>query len=390
MATYFYQDKAGREIGPLSLDTLAKFRASGVLNADTPVRTADSAEWKPCREIVVGSEQVVSATPDAKPLESDKSVGGQHRWIFVAVLALAIVGGIAYNRRGRSDSANKTPTNQSLGIAPGLADLINAAEGSGTPSEADAKKVITAIIKTEIEFGRSEEARKVGEKSRVQGAMEIINAFDITVADLRKSNGQRGELQGFPIYKLEFEGEIEFALDLEKLRKVLDEKAQRTVVTGLFFNLKRLGGKASSEPTNRWKEAISGVIQFAKTEKGWRASEPVHVVSAKPPTTEMLESYLVSPEIRGIQDARARNILNTCINNLRQIDAAIQQWALENGKDTTATVTEKDLTPYLKKYVVCPSGGTSFSDSYNVTDVRSVPTCISPGGGAAHGHVLPQ
>jgi hypothetical protein len=49
MISYFYWDKAGREIGPLGLVTLSKFRAAGVLDGDTPVRAADSPEWKPCR-----------------------------------------------------------------------------------------------------------------------------------------------------------------------------------------------------------------------------------------------------------------------------------------------------------------------------------------------------
>lgn len=73
--------------------------------------------------------------------------------------------------------------------------------------------------------------------------------------------------------------------------------------------------------------------------------------------------------------ARTTAQKNACINNLRQIDGAIQQWALENKKDTAATVTETDVTPYLKNSVVCPSGGTVFSDSYAISDVATQPTC---------------
>ena len=73
--------------------------------------------------------------------------------------------------------------------------------------------------------------------------------------------------------------------------------------------------------------------------------------------------------------ARTTAQMNACINNLRQIDGAIQQWALEQKKDTTAAVTEADITPYLKNSVVCPSGGTAFADSYTVTDVATQPTC---------------
>lgn len=68
--------------------------------------------------------------------------------------------------------------------------------------------------------------------------------------------------------------------------------------------------------------------------------------------------------------------LNACINNLRQIDGAIQQYALENKKAPSASVSESDITPYLKNSVICPAGGSSFLDSYSVSDVSSHPQCL--------------
>ena len=63
--------------------------------------------------------------------------------------------------------------------------------------------------------------------------------------------------------------------------------------------------------------------------------------------------------------ARATSQANACINNLRQIDAAINEWALEQGKTTgqgPASLTS-DLTPYIKLnsngiIPECPAGGT--------------------------------
>ncbi|HSY10486.1 MAG TPA: hypothetical protein VK840_06180 [Candidatus Dormibacteraeota bacterium] len=71
---------------------------------------------------------------------------------------------------------------------------------------------------------------------------------------------------------------------------------------------------------------------------------------------------------------------NACINNLRQIDAAKQQWALENKKTADAIPTVQDLLPYFKDgiFPVCPSGGT-----YTIGIVGEVPTCSVPG------HALP-
>ncbi len=65
----------------------------------------------------------------------------------------------------------------------------------------------------------------------------------------------------------------------------------------------------------------------------------------------------------------------TCINNLRQIDAAVQQWALEQGQPPGAPVTYTDISSYMKHTVICPAGGTTFDDSYTVASVGAIPTC---------------
>ena len=88
--------------------------------------------------------------------------------------------------------------------------------------------------------------------------------------------------------------------------------------------------------------------------------------------------------------ARTTSQKNACINNLRQLDGAIQQFALENKKAASDTVALTDCTPYLKNSVICPAGGTVITDSYAVTKCDTQPTCISSGGKTANGHVLPQ
>jgi prepilin-type N-terminal cleavage/methylation domain-containing protein len=74
--------------------------------------------------------------------------------------------------------------------------------------------------------------------------------------------------------------------------------------------------------------------------------------------------------------ARATSQANACINNLRQIDGAAQQWALEKGQSTGASMTfPNDLTPYIKlnsasSLPPCPAGG-----SYKDGHVGDLPTC---------------
>jgi len=79
--------------------------------------------------------------------------------------------------------------------------------------------------------------------------------------------------------------------------------------------------------------------------------------------------------IPNVLRARATSQRNTCINNLRQINAAVQQWAMELKKGQSSPVTADDVLPYMKEAVICPSGGTTFANSYTLTTVAEPPTC---------------
>lgn len=77
--------------------------------------------------------------------------------------------------------------------------------------------------------------------------------------------------------------------------------------------------------------------------------------------------------------ARDTAMRNACINNLRQIDGAKQQWALENDKvdDTGITLTSTNLDIYLKPgwaELKCLKGGT-----YTINPLGQEPTCSIPG-----------
>lgn len=66
---------------------------------------------------------------------------------------------------------------------------------------------------------------------------------------------------------------------------------------------------------------------------------------------------------------------NVCISNLQQIEGAIQRWSLDMHKDEGQLVVYSDIQSYLKHAVVCPSGGTSFANSYTITTVDAPPSC---------------
>ena len=64
---------------------------------------------------------------------------------------------------------------------------------------------------------------------------------------------------------------------------------------------------------------------------------------------------------------------NACINNLRLIDAAKEQYAIENNIASGTTATSANCTAYLKNnaFPVCPGTSTA----YNCTSIGSYPTC---------------
>jgi prepilin-type N-terminal cleavage/methylation domain-containing protein len=89
--------------------------------------------------------------------------------------------------------------------------------------------------------------------------------------------------------------------------------------------------------------------------------------------------------------ARATAQANACINNLKQIDGAASQFALERGKKSGDSINYPgDLTPYIKLNAAgsipgCPAGG-----AYSVSPVGSVPsvTC-SLGSTVTPPHIQP-
>ena len=86
---------------------------------------------------------------------------------------------------------------------------------------------------------------------------------------------------------------------------------------------------------------------------------------------------LVAIAIPNYVRARANSQANACINNMRQIDGAMQQFAIEHGKTVGASINyPSDLTPYVKLNTVssipaCPGGGL-----YTVAPVGMDPSVV--------------
>src|ERR1700734_493496 len=73
--------------------------------------------------------------------------------------------------------------------------------------------------------------------------------------------------------------------------------------------------------------------------------------------------------------ARTTSQQNACINNLRQMDGAANEYALEAKLSTGTSIQLSNIAPYIKLDVngsipPCPAGGT-----YTVSVVGSNPVC---------------
>jgi len=88
--------------------------------------------------------------------------------------------------------------------------------------------------------------------------------------------------------------------------------------------------------------------------------------------------------------ARATSQQNACINNLRQIDGAINEWALETGQSSNATIgNAQTVSAYIKLNSAlsvpgCPAGGT-----YTTANVGSNPQVSCSLSTIATPHKLP-
>jgi prepilin-type N-terminal cleavage/methylation domain-containing protein len=73
----------------------------------------------------------------------------------------------------------------------------------------------------------------------------------------------------------------------------------------------------------------------------------------------LIIGILIAIALPNFMRARENARLRACVSNMKQIQAAIEQWAMENKKAANDAVpTLGDLSPtYIKTWPTCPSGG---------------------------------
>ena len=77
--------------------------------------------------------------------------------------------------------------------------------------------------------------------------------------------------------------------------------------------------------------------------------------------------------------ARTTSQMNACINNLRQVDGAKEQWAMATNQAATATPDDVAIAPYIKGGTVnctCPADATdTFATAYTINTLGLDPSC---------------
>jgi prepilin-type N-terminal cleavage/methylation domain-containing protein len=86
--------------------------------------------------------------------------------------------------------------------------------------------------------------------------------------------------------------------------------------------------------------------------------------------------------IPAVLRARTRAQETTCMDNLRLLDTAKQQWALENRASSATTPQPAQIQPYIGRGtgipLLCPNDSQhTFATSYSLNDASTPPTCLN-------------
>jgi hypothetical protein len=215
----------------------------------------------------------------------------------------------------------------------------------------------------------------------VIGLGALYSSNEKQTAELTKLRGESEELQQFRSAAEEAKKVPSQSDEITRLRKENED----------VLRLRNQVRQLLSEKEQLTKQVQTAQAQSQRVqEQSQRAQAQFQVAAqaAQAQVTNIAPSGAVddtlTPEQRAQAAFRARyGIVATpeqakadiCVDNLRRIDGAKQQWALENKKTADAIPTAAEITPYLKGGMpFCPVGGT-----YTINSTAAHPACNIPG-----------
>jgi len=119
-------------------------------------------------------------------------------------------------------------------------------------------------------------------------------------------------------------------------------------------------------------EMSSAVSVTTVNPHGWvvdsRSSDSLRQIVISPVVA--FTAMFAGISVPAFQKAKSNAQRNACINNMRMLDGAKQQWALVNGAGPDAQPGFDDIGEFIGGDVSCPQGGT-----YQLNSVGEKPTC---------------
>jgi chromosome segregation ATPase len=229
----------------------------------------------------------------------------------------------------------------------------------------------------------------------IAGAAFLYNSNQSKSAEVAGLQQQAQELTGLRAEVDELKKNQVPADELLRLRKNTEELIRlRNSVRQLTDEKSQLSKQAQQAQTEA--QRAQGQIQAAQAEAAQAAQQAQAQALARaqaatapqslPPnfdtnllsklTPEQLAAFNARYGSPASPEGQTRAQVNGCVNNLRQIDSAKQQWALENAKPPQSIPNPQDIAPYIRGNVLpkCPGGGT-----YTLNSLEMMPTCTIPG-----------
>ena len=161
--------------------------------------------------------------------------------------------------------------------------------------------------------------------------------------------------------------------ELLRLRNEVQQLRQEKQQLGMQVQTAQAQAQQAADRVQSVQAQAQAQMQALQTAVQAATSQPPVSVTGVPGGVFTKEQLQMQQRYGIAMDAATATA--ACINNLRQLDGAKQQWALENRKTATALPQMSDLAPYLKfPSLVCPAGG-----NYTLNPVNTVPTCSQPG-----------
>lgn len=197
----------------------------------------------------------------------------------------------------------------------------------------------------------------------IGGAVLLFKSNQSKSAELTKLQTEMQEVESLRAEIAELKSQQVSPTEITQLRKDKED----------LLRLRNEVGKLRNESQQLARQAQSAQTALAGAQaETQRAQQQAQTLAQSQAQTQAIA-----------QSKQQIDLRNACINNLRQIDAAKQQWALEHNKTGDAVPTATDVTPYFKDQVIpaCPATG-----QYALNAVGGAPACTVPG----HALGLPQ